>query len=289
VTVAVAVPPETPRAAPSPRVWHNPRVAVGLAIFAPFALLAILAPLLGLDDPLRMNPARTLDGPTARNWLGADEFGRDILSRLVFGARISLGVAISSIVVAAIVGVLLGLLAGYYGGRVDWIIMRAMDVIFCFPPILLAIAIVAFLGPTLPNLIGTIALLYVPRFARVVYTSVQATKHNAYVEASRSVGANDVYLIWRVILPNIMAPIMVQSSLAIGFAILLESGLSFIGMGAQPPTPSWGQMIAAGRGLMEQAPLMVIWPSLVIAINIVAFNVLGDGLRDALDPRLRGS
>ena len=150
--------------------------------------------------------------------------------------------------------------------------MRAMDLFFCFPPILFAIAIVAFMGPTLPNLIGTIALVYVPRFARVAYTSVQVTKQYPYVEASRSVGAPDLYLLWRVILPNIMAPIMIQFSLAIGFAILLESGLSFIGLGAQPPTPSWGQMISGGRQLMEQAPLLVVWPSLVIALNIIALQ-----------------
>ena len=288
-SVAVPAPAVAARGVMSPRVWRNARVLAGLAIFTLFALVAIAAPLLAPDDPLRMNPARSLDGPNFRNWLGTDEFGRDVLSRLIHGARISLGVAIGSIVVAGVLGVTLGLQAGYYGGWIDSAIMRGMDLIFSFPPILLAIAIVAFLGPTIPNLIGTIALLYVPRFARVVYASVQTTKLNPYVEASRSVGAHDGYLIRRVILPNIMAPIMVQSSLAVGFAILLESGLSFIGLGAQPPTPSWGQMIAGGRALMEQAPLLVVWPSLVIAVNIVAFNVLGDGLRDALDPRLRGS
>jgi peptide/nickel transport system permease protein len=288
-TIAVAAPAEAPRIASLPRVWHNPRVVVGLVIFGLFALIAVAAPLLAPDDPLKINPARTLDAPTARNLLGTDEYGRDVLSRLIYGARISLGVALSSVFVAAVVGIVLGLPAGFYGGWADWVVMRAMDLIFCFPPLLFAIAIVAFMGPTLPNLIGTIALVYVPRFCRVVYTSVLVTKHHPYVEASRSVGAPDLYLLWRVILPNIMAPIMVQTSLAIGFAILLESGLSFIGLGAQPPTPSWGQMIAGGRQLMEQAPYLVVWPSLVIALNIVAFNVLGDGLRDALDPRLRGN
>jgi peptide/nickel transport system permease protein len=168
-------------------------------------------------------------------------------------------------------------------------IMRAMDLVLAFPPILLAIAIVAFLGPSIVNLIATIALVYVPRFVRVVYASVQVTKHYTYVEASRSLGATDPHLLRRVILPNILAPILIQSSLAVGFAILLESGLSFIGLGTQPPTPSWGQMISGGRALMEQSPLLVVWPSLVIAINIIGFNVLGDGLRDALDPRLRSA
>ena len=268
---------------------HRLGVVAG-AVLVLILLAALVAPLLPLADPDHVETAGRLRAPLSPGHvLGTDEFGRDILSRLIHGARISLGVAIGSIAVAGVLGVALGLLAGYYGGWVDAAIMRGMDLIFSFPPILLAIAIVAFLGPTIPNLIATIALLYVPRFARVVYASVQTTKHNPYVDASRSVGAPDGYLIRRVILPNIMAPIMVQSSLAVGFAILLESGLSFIGLGAQPPTPSWGQMIAGGRALMEQAPLLVVWPSLVIAVNIIAFNVLGDGLRDALDPRLRGS
>jgi peptide/nickel transport system permease protein len=286
-TLAVSAQIQPTRRADRPRIWRNGRVVFGLAVFLFFALVAVAAPLIAPDDPLRMSPARSLDGPGARNWLGTDEYGRDILSRLVYGARVSLGVAMSSMAVAALLGVTLGLLAGFYGGLTDAIIMRAMDLTIAFPPILLAIAIVAFLGPSIPNLVATIAVLYVPRFARLVYASVQTVKHHAYVEASRSIGARDSYLLSRVILPNIFAPILVQVSLALGFAILLESGLSFLGLGAQPPAPSWGQMIAAGRALLEQAPLLVIWPSLVIALNIVAFNVLGDGLRDVLDPRLR--
>lgn len=278
---------QTERKTRQRRWWHNDRVRFGLGLFIFFVLIALAAPIVAPHDPLKQEPEYWLSGPSMHNLLGADEFGRDVLSRLIYGARLSLGVAISSVLFAAIIGIMLGLVAAYYGGLVDTIIMRFMDLMFAFPAILFAIAIVAFLGPSIRNLIITIALLYVPRFARVVYSSALTTKNEAFVESSRAVGARDFYLIRRVILPNIMAPIFVQSSLALGFAILLESGLSFIGLGAQPPTPSWGGMIASGRALMERAPLLVVWPSLVIALNIIAFNVLGDGLRDALDPRLR--
>jgi peptide/nickel transport system permease protein len=286
-SLSVAAPQEAKRPRRNP-LWSNWRVRIGVALSAFFFAIAIAAPVIAPYDPLSMNPANWMVNPNREHLLGTDQFGRDVLSRLVHGSRVSLGVAVSSIVVASIIGVALGLIAGYYTGVIDNLIMRAMDLIFAFPPILLAIAVIAFLGPSFRNLVATIALLYVPRFARVVYASVHGVKHNLYVEASRSVGARDHYLITRVILPNIMAPIFVQASLALGFAILLESGLSFVGLGSQPPTPSWGQMIAGGRAVMEQAPLLVMWPALIIALNIIAFNVLGDGLRDALDPRLRG-
>lgn len=203
------------------------------------------------------------------------------------GARISLRVAFSSVFISLLVGVALGLSAGYYGGEVDTIIMRSMDVILSFPTIVLAIAVIAFLGNSMTNVILVIALLNTPRFARITYSSTQSVKHNQYVEAARAIGARDRRLLASAILPNILAPIFVTTALTLGAAILVESGLSFLGLGVPPPEPSWGTMVSSARRIMDIQPVMVIWPSLVLAISVLSFNTLGNGLRDALDPRLR--
>ncbi len=253
-----------------------------------FILLAALAPLIAPHDPLLPNPARSLAPPDAAYPLGNDEFGRDVLSRLIFGARISMQVSILSVVLALAAGTFAGLVAGYYGGAADLVIMRGADVLLSIPPVLLAIGVVAVLGPSVPNLILTVAVLYAPRFARVAYASTKAVKGLDYVLAGLALGAGDAHVLRKAVLPAILAPLIVQGSLALGAAMLLESGLSFIGLGAQPPTPSWGSMVSSARSIMERVPLLVLWPSVTLAVAILSFNVLGDGLRDILDPRSRG-
>ena len=265
----------------NPRVWI-PSIAVLLLV-----VLAIIGPSIVPHDPLRINSGDMLQGPSSTYWAGTDDRGRDLLSRTIVGTRTSMIVAIVSVVFATIIGVTFGLIGGYFGGFWEFITMRTVDVLLTFPPILLAIVVVAFLGPSMTNLIGVIAILYMTRFARITFGSVAQVKRREYVEAARVVGAGNTRIILRYILPNITAPIFVQISLTVGFAILLESGLSFLGLGTPPPAPSWGNMISAARSYMQDNPAFVLMPSLMISIAILAFNTLGDGLRDSLDPRLR--
>lgn len=265
----------------------NVRIVVGGGIVAVLILVGLLAPIVAPYDPLVPDPSRSLAPPSAANLLGNDEFGRDVLSRLMYGARISMTVSMVSVALALAVGAAAGLVAGYYGSLADWLIMRTADVLLSIPPVLLAIGVVAILGPTLPNLILTIAVVYAPRFARVAYASTRAVRGLDYIQATVAIGAHHRYVLWRAVLPAILAPLIVQASLALGAAMLLESGLSFIGLGARPPTPSWGSMVSSARAVMERLPLLVFWPSAVLATTILAFNVLGDGVRDALDPSSR--
>ncbi|MDQ3411268.1 MAG: ABC transporter permease, partial [Chloroflexota bacterium] len=225
--------------------------------------------------------------PSSQYLLGTDDFGRDALSRLLYAGQISLGVSIASVLIATVIGVWLGLLAGYYRGWGETIIMRAMDLLLSFPTIVLAIAIVSALGISLQNVIIVIAIVYIPRFVRVVFGATLAVRQSEYVQSARVIGAGDGRILRTAILPNVAAPILVQTSLSLGFAILVETGLSFLGLGAQPPTPSWGNMVSAARNVMELNPWLLIAPSAAIGITILALNTLGDGLRDALDPRLR--
>jgi peptide/nickel transport system permease protein len=255
---------------------------VGLLIAA-----AALAPLLGPADPNALNPRAKAQPPTLVHWLGTDEFGRDLWSRLLYGARITLVVGLSSVAVAAAVGTVLGSAAAYARGPVESAIMRVMDGLLCFPPILLGIFVVTFLGPSLRNLILVIGVLYVPRFTRVVHASTLAIRELEYVESARALGASAARVVAGTILPNIVAPILVQASLAAGHAILLESGLSFLGLGPPPPTPSWGRMVEQSGRFMQLSALPLLWPSAAISLTVLAFNLLGDGLRDMLDPRLR--
>ena len=265
----------------------NLRVMIPATIIFIFMVIAVIAPYIAPKDPLEINATIRLQGPSSEALLGTDEFGRDILSRLLYGTRTSIGVAIASVFFATLIGVAFGLIGAYFGGVWEFLTMRSVDVLLTFPPILLAISVVAFLGPSVRNLIGVIALLYMTRFARITFGSVMQTKNREFVEAGRVVGAGNTRIIRLYILPNILAPIWVQISLSLGFAILLESGLSFLGLGTPPPDPSWGNMIGAARGYLQQNAWFVFWPSLVISIAILSFNTLGDGLRDSLDPRLR--
>lgn len=256
--------------------------AVGLLLLA-----AALAPLLAPADPNALNPRAKAQPPSFAHVLGTDEFGRDLWSRLLRGARITLLVGLSSVALAATLGTLLGSAAAYARGPAETAVMRVMDGLLCFPPILLGIFVVTFLGPSLRNLILVIGVLYVPRFTRVVHASTLAVRELEYVESARALGASAVRVVGRAILPNIVAPILVQASLAAGHAILLESGLSFLGLGPPPPTPSWGRMVEQSGRFMQLSALPLLWPSAAISLTVLAFNLLGDGLRDLLDPRLR--
>jgi peptide/nickel transport system permease protein len=253
-------------------------IYLGTALFA-----SVLAPY----SPLEQHPKDRLQPPNAHYWLGTDEFGRDILSRLMAGATNSLRVAVLSVAIACLLGTALGMIAGYAGGWLDNIVMRVMDLFFAFPAILLALSIVAALGPGWTNTILAISVVYTPIFARVARGPVLSTKTIEFVEAARATGARHPRILLRHILPNVTAPIIVQISLALSWAMLTEAALSFLGLGTIPPDPSWGSMLSDSREIMEIAPWMAISPGLAIMLGVLGFNLLGDGLRDALDPRLR--
>lgn len=249
-------------------------------------LLAFTAAGIAPYDPLAVDGQNVLAAPSAMHLLGTDEFGRDILTRLLYGAQPSLIVAAGATTVSLVVGVSLGVVAGYAGGIVEQFIMRLVDTLLTFPPILLAMVVVGFLGAGVSNLIIVIGILYSTTFARLTYASTLQVKENEYVLASIALGASHIRLIRYHILPNIVAIIIVQASLTVAAVILLESGLSFLGLGVVPPTPSWGLMVAAARGYMFHAPWYVLFPSLVVALTVLAVNTFGDSLRDVLDPQL---
>jgi len=269
------------------RIRRYGQIVIAIPLLAVLVISAVGAPLLVSHDPNRLSPREKVEPPSFTHFLGTDEFGRDILSRLAYGARITLLVAAASVLLAAAGGTLLGSVAAYAGRGVETVIMRTMDGMLCFPPILLGIFVVTFLGPSIVNLILVIGVLYIPRFTRVVHSSTLAIRELEYVESARALGASAVRIIARAILPNILAPIFVQASLAAGHAILMESGLSFLGLGPPPPAPSWGRMVEQSGRFMQLSVLPLMWPSAAISLTVLAFNLLGDGLRDMLDPRLR--
>ena len=259
----------------------------GCLIVGAFLIVGAAAERLPLASPLRMVPQDRMAGPSWALPLGADVFGRDLLARLVYGARLSLEVAFASVLAALVAGSGLGLLAGYAGGRTDQALMRVMDIFFSFPAVLLALGIVAALGPRPSNVMLAIAVVYTPIFARVVRGPVLALKEREFVEASRALGAPAGRIVGRHILPNLASILVVQTSIALSWAILTEASLSFLGLSAQPPTPSWGAMLNEGRQNLELAPHLAVFPGLAIMLAVLGFNLLGDGLRDALDPRKR--
>lgn len=269
------------------RLLRNKSGALGLTIVLVFVTVAVLADQISPYPAREMHPDDRLQPPNTTYLLGTDEFGRDVLSRLIYGARVSLTVAILSVAAAGVLGCALGISSGYVGGKLDNLVMRVMDVFFAFPAILLALGIVAALGSGSNNAILAIALVYTPIFARVARGPVLATKEMEYVTAAHSVGVSSSRIVSRHVLPNIAAPIIVQVSLALSWAILTEAALSFLGLGTQPPQPSWGNMLSESRRLMELAPWTAIFPGLAIMLAVLGFNLLGDALRDVLDPRLK--
>ncbi|AZR74484.1 peptide ABC transporter permease [Anoxybacter fermentans] len=269
------------------RLLKNRAAVLGMVIIALIVFSAIFAPYIAPYDPIKQNILARYKPPSAKHLLGTDELGRDILSRIIYGARYSLLIGIISISLALIFGIILGVLAGYYGGLVDLLIMRVVDIMLAFPYILLAIAIVAILGPELRNAMIAISIVNIPRFARLIRSSVLSIKESEYVQAAKALGASDLRIIIKYLLPNSMAPLIVQSTLSIASAILSAAGLSFLGLGAQPPTPEWGAMLSDARSALQLAPWVVTFPGIAIMLNVLGFNLLGDGLRDALDPKLK--
>lgn len=257
-------------------------------LLALLCVTAALAPVLAPHDPTQMFQEHRMEGSSGDFLLGTDQFGRDLLSRIIYGARVSLVVGVSAVLVSVVFGTLFGLIAGYFGRMVDGFIMRCMDVLFAFPEILLALAIVAALGPGTFNTIMAIGIVNIPIFTRTVRGAVLSIKNLEYVESARAIGASTSRILFLEIFPNVTAPLLVQSSLAISGAILTESALSFLGLGIQPPDPSWGGMISEARRYMELAPGMIIWPCLAMTVTILACNMFGDAIRDILDPRHRG-
>lgn len=271
------------------RLLRNKMAMLGLFILIVLALAAIFADVIADYDTMvvAQNISERLQGPSAAHWFGTDEFGRDIFARIIHGSRVSLTVGLISVSVSLIVGGSLGAFAGFYGGRVDNVIMRIMDIFLAIPSILLAITIVAALGTNLVNVMLAIGVSGIPTFARIVRAAVMGVKDQEFVESARAIGAGSVTIIFREILPNCMAPIIVQSTLSVASAILSTASLSFIGLGVQPPDPEWGAMLSSGRNFLRDAVHITLFPGLAIIITILALNLLGDGLRDALDPRLK--
>ena len=274
------------------RAFFSNRLAVfGTAVMAVFVVMAVFAPLVAPYDPLDQNLPQKFAGPSLAHPFGQDELGRDILSRIIYGARISLTAGLAAVAIATAAGTLIGLVAGFLGRWPDSLLMRLMDVILAFPSILLAIVVVSVLGPSLPNAMLAIGIVFVPQIARVVRSAVISVRERDYIEAERALGASNAQIVVSGVLPNSMAPLIVQSTLTLATAILDVAALSFLGLGARAPTPEWGAMLTdafhSGFGVFLQGQHAIIFPGIAIALAVLSVNFIGDGLRDALDPRHR--
>lgn len=265
---------------------HKPAM-VGLVILVAYAVLAVLAPWVTPHDPIQQNLINSLQTPSAEHWLGTDHLGRDVFTRILYGTRISLLIGVAAVAFGMLIGVPLGLVSGYYGRATDMIIQRIADIMFSFPSILLALALVAVLGVGLQNVIIAVGIAIVPIFIRLVRGQVLAVREEVYVDAALVIGARDGRILWHHVLANSWAPIIVQATVSLGITILVAAGLGFLGLGVQAPTPEWGSMLGEGRNYIYSHPHMTTFPGLAIFLAVLAFNLMGDGLRDALDPRLR--
>ena len=272
-------------------IWYslkqNRRAMFGLFFIIALVIVAIFADYIAPYGMKEQNLSNALEFPNSSHWLGTDDLGRDILSRIIYGTRISLTVGVSAVVFALIIGGILGVLAGYYQGWIDTLIMRFVDILLSIPSILLAIAIVVSLGSSLRNLIIAIGIANIPVFARVIRSGVISIKEQEFIEASKALGANDLRIIFKHIIPNIMSPIIVQSSTGIATAILSAVGLGFIGLGLEASVAEWGTMLNSGRGYIRTHYYLTLYPGLAIMLTVLSFNLLGDGLRDAIDPKMR--
>ncbi|WP_082233144.1 ABC transporter permease [Halobacillus massiliensis] len=272
-------------------LWYqlkkNKIAMCGLIMTGILIIVAITAPWVAPYDPYKMAPDARLAGPSLAHLFGTDQFGRDILSRIIYGSRISLQVGLISVGLSVVAGTIIGVVAAYYGKWVDAALSRLTDVMFSFPDILLALVIMAILGPSLTNLMIAVGIVYTPIFARIARGAVLSIKNSLYIEAARSMGISNIKIMWRHILPNSLAPLIVQVTLSFAFAILAEAALSFLGLGVSPDTPSWGIMLNEGKSWMETAWWIAVFPGIAITLAVFSFNVMGDGLRDALDPRLK--
>lgn len=268
------------------KFFKNKSAVIGGIIILLLILIAFIGPYFTPYGPNVQSDAR-LVGPSADHWFGTDHHGRDIFSRIIHGMHITLYVGFFAVLIGMTVGVFLGIISGYYGGKIDTVIMRLMDVLLAFPGILLALAIVSVLGANLNNVILSVGIFSIPVFARIVRGSTLAVKKLEYIDAIKALGASDARIIFKHILPNVTSPIIVQATLNIATSVLTASGLSFLGMGAQPPTPEWGAMLSDGRNYMWQAAHVATIPGLSIVVVVLAFNIFGDGLRDAFDPKMK--
>ena len=260
---------------------------LGLAVLLLWAALAVVAPFITPHDPLRQQLGDALKDPSLTNPLGTDYLGRDILTRILYGARYSLAIGFAAVAIGALLGIPLGAISGYYCGLVDLIIQRFIDILLSFPGFLLALSLVAVLGVGIENVVIAVGVGVTPSFVRLVRASTLSIRQLTYIEAARCIGANDFKIIFHHVLPNAMAPVIVQATLSLGSAILLAAGLGFLGLGVQPPTPEWGTMLGEGRNYIFSNPNMATFPGIAIFLTVLAFNMVGDGLRDALDPHLR--
>lgn len=285
----VAVEPHSPLRSLVSTLVANRLALFGLVVLGLLVLAALLGERLAPYGPTQVIVSDRLQPPSLHHVFGTDELGRDVLSRVLVAARVSLQVGFIAVGISLTAGVLLGLIAGFYGGWIDDVIMRITDMLFAFPAILLAIAILAVLGPGIANAMIAIGVVYTPIFARITRGSVLSVREQVYVRAARSLGASDFRLLRLHVLPNVLAPIIVQASISLAFAILSEAALSFLGLGVQPPAPSWGRMLAEGRGFIEDAWWMGVFPGLAILLTVLSFNLVGDALRDALDPRQKSA
>jgi len=292
-----AAAPDSPRGrrgkpgplAPVTRIlFRNQLTSIGTVLTVAILLMAAFAPMLSTHDPLRTNVRNRLQPPSAQHWMGTDDAGRDIYSRAIYGSRVSVRVGYSVVLLTTLFGLAIGVAAGYYRW-LDGLLMRSMDALMAFPSIFLAIAILAALGPRESNVIWALTITLTPATARIVRGVVLSLKELDFISASRSLGASDLRILVRHVVPNSLAPLIVQSTFVLGVAILSEAGLSFVGAGTQPPTPSWGNMLADAKRYLFVAPWMSYFPGLFIVFGVLGLNLLGDGLRDAFDPRMRGS
>ncbi len=272
-------------------VWRrfrkSPGALIGAVVVAIIAIVAIFAPIIATSDPLAQNLALGAHSPSGAHWFGTDKLGRDVFARIVYGARISIRIGFVAVGLAITAGTFIGLVAGYAGKRTEAILMGAMDLMLAFPSIILAIGITTILGPSIVNLMIAVGIVYVPQYARLARSSVLAVKENEYIEAARAIGVSTPAILARHVLPNILAPLLVQATLGVATAELEAAGLSYLGLGARPPTPEWGAMLNDARDYWISAPWALIFPGLSITTLVLGFNLLGDGLRDALDPQTR--
>lgn len=270
------------------RLLRSPSAVAGAVIVLLLVLAGIFAPLLTPFDPVRQDLRSVLQAPSSTHLLGTDNLGRDVLARILYGARLTLFIGAFAVGVGLLFGVPLGIISGYYRGLADQVIQRLMDLMLSFTSFLLALTLVALLGVGLTNVIIAVGIATIPRFARLVRSSVLSLREVTYIEASQALGAHDGRVLWKHILPNALAPVIVQATLSMGSTILTAAGLGFLGLGVQPPTPEWGAMLGEGRNYIFSQPSVTTFPGLAIFLAVVGFNLLGDGLRDALDPQLRG-
>ena len=270
------------------RLRKNKLAMLGLAILVVMVALAVCADWIADYDTnvTGMNMAERLQTPSAKHWFGTDSYGRDVFARIIHGSRLSLSLSIFAMLAAVAIGSIIGAIAGYYGGRVDDVLMRLMDILLAIPPMLMSISIVAALGHSMVNLMIALSLAYIPVFARVIRSSILTVKGQEFIEAAKACGTSNARIILRHIIPNAIGPIIVQATLAMGSTILIISSLSFMGMGIQPPQPEWGTMLYEGRDLIRTSPYLVIFPGIAIALAVLSLNLLGDGLRDTLDPKM---